>query len=85
VIRSVAIPRKGKTGPTRQWHERRPAFHTLVKCRTGGEGRISTLRHRYGWDRTRLDGIDGTRIWTGHGVLAYNLVKIAVLEAARTA
>jgi IS5 family transposase len=52
---------------------------------TGGEGRISTLTHRYGWDRTRLDGIDGTRIWTGHGVLAYNLVKIAVLEAARTA
>ena len=25
----------------------------------------------------RLDGLDGARIWTGHGVLAHNQVKIA--------
>jgi hypothetical protein len=30
-------------------------------------------------DRTRIDGIEGTRIWTGHGVLAHNLVKISAL------
>ena len=34
---------------------------------------------RYGWDRTRLDHLEGARIWTGHGVLAHNLVKIAAL------
>jgi transposase, IS5 family len=31
--------------------------------------------------RTRLDDLDGARIWTGHGVLAHNLVKISALPA----
>ena len=31
------------------------------------------------WNPT---GIDGARIWTGHGVLIHNLVKIAALAAA---
>jgi hypothetical protein len=31
-----------------------------------------------------MDGIDGARIWCGHGVLAHNLVKIGgLLEANR--
>jgi hypothetical protein len=55
-----------------------------VKWRTGGEGRISSLKHGYGWDRTRLDGTEGARIWTGHGVLAHNLVKIGALAANPT-
>jgi hypothetical protein len=52
-----------------------------VKWRTGCEGRISTLKRGYGWDRTRIDGTEGARIWTGHGVLAHNLVKISALTA----
>jgi transposase, IS5 family len=35
----------------------------------------------YGWDRSRLDGTEGARIWTGHGILAHNLVKIADLTS----
>jgi IS5 family transposase len=50
-----------------------------VKWRTGSEGRISCLKRQYGWDRTRLDTTHGARIWTGHGILAHNLVKIAAL------
>lgn len=57
----------------------RPAFRKTVKWRTGCEGRISTLKRGYGWDRTRLDGIEGARIWTGQGILAHNLVKIGAL------
>ncbi|MEV4316758.1 ISNCY family transposase [Actinocrispum sp. NPDC049592] len=83
-VKTVAIPRKGKTAPARQHHERRPSFRKLVKWRTGCEGRISHLKHRYGWDRTRLDGRDRTTIWCGHGILAHNLVKITALAAART-
>jgi IS5 family transposase len=30
-----------------------------VKWRSGSEGRISTLKRAYGWDRTRIDGTDG--------------------------
>jgi len=43
---------------------------------------MSTIKRGYGWDRTRIDGTEGARIWTGHGVLAHNLVKIAAAPAA---
>ena len=79
-MRTVAIPRKGRPGKARQAHEHRRAFRRAVKWRTGSEARISTLKRQYGWDRTRLDGLDGARIWTGHGVLAHNLAKIAALR-----
>ena len=80
-VRTVVIPRKGRPGKARQAHEHRRAFRRTVKWRTGSEARISTLKRQYGWDRTRLDDLDGARIWTGHGVLAHNLVKIAALAA----
>ena len=80
-VRHVVIPRKGKPGKARQATEHRRAFRRAVKWRTGSEGRISTLKRGYGWDRTRLDGTDGARTWAGYGVLAHNLVKISVLAA----
>jgi IS5 family transposase len=78
-VRTVVIPRKGRPGKARQATEHRPAFRKTVKWRTGSEGRISSLKRGYGWDRTRLDGLDGARIWTGQAVLAHNLVKIGAL------
>lgn len=72
-------PRKGRPGKARQAEEHRRAFRRTIKWRTGSEGRISTLKRGYGWDRTRIDGTEGARIWTGHGVLAHNLVKISTL------
>ena len=66
-------------GSIRQALEHRRAFRRTVKWRTGREARISTLKPQYGWDRTHLDDIDGAGIWTGHGVLAHNLVKISAL------
>src|SRR6478752_3540883 len=76
-VRTVVIPRKGKPGKARQAEEHRRTFRRTVKWRTGIEGRISTLKRGYGWDRTRIDGTDGAKIWTGHGVLAHNLIKIS--------
>jgi IS5 family transposase len=84
-VRTVAIPRKGKPGPTRQRHEHRPAFRKLVKWRTGSEGRISHLKHRYQWDRSRVDGRERTATWCGYGVFTHNLVKITALAAAQAA
>jgi IS5 family transposase len=80
-VRHVAIPRKGGPGKARQAAERRPAFRRAVKWRTGCEGRISTLKRQYGWDRTRLDGTEGARTWAGYGILAHNLVKISALAS----
>jgi IS5 family transposase len=78
-VQTVVIPRKGRPGKARQLAEHRPAFRKIVKWRTGSEGRISSLKRGYGWDRTRLDGLDGARVWTGQAVLAHNLVRIAAL------
>src|ERR671910_19743 len=80
-VPTVVIPRKGKPGKARQAREHRPAFRRTVKWRTGSEARISTLKRQYGWDRTRLDDLEGARIWTGQGILAHNLVKIGALAA----
>jgi transposase, IS5 family len=82
-VRTVAIPRQATTSPARKTIEHSRGFHRLVKWRTGSEGRISHLKHRYGWDRTLMDGIDGARIWCGHGVFAHNLVKVSGLVAAK--
>jgi IS5 family transposase len=78
-IRDVVIPRKGRPGQARQAVEHRRAFRRHVKWRTGSEGRISTLKRGYGWDRSRIDTTEGARIWVGHGVLTHNLVKISAL------
>jgi IS5 family transposase len=79
-VKTVVIPRKGRPNQARQALEHRRSFRRVVKWRTGCEGRISTLKRGFGWDRTRLDGVDGARTWAGYGVLAHNLVKIAALS-----
>jgi hypothetical protein len=79
----VVIPRKGKPSKARRDHEHRRGFRRLVKWRTGSEGRISYLKRRYGFDRTRLDGLPGAQTWCGLGVLAHNTVKIATLVQTR--
>jgi IS5 family transposase len=80
-VRTVVIPRKGKPGAARRAVEHRPAFRRTVKWRTGCEGRISTLKRGYGWDRTRIDTLEGAKTWTGQGIFTHNLVKIAALTA----
>jgi len=42
---------------------------------------VASLKRGYGWDRTRLDGTEGARIWTGQGVFAHNLVKIGAVTS----
>ena len=62
-MRTVVIPHKGKPGTARRTAKHRPAFRRTIKWRTGCEGRISTLKHGSGWDRARIDTIEGTRLW----------------------
>ena len=80
-VRDVVIPRKGRPTKARQAEEHRRAFRRHVKWRTGCEGRISTLKRGYGWDRSRIDTTEGARIWVGHGVLTHNLIKISALAS----
>ncbi|MGH3267500.1 MAG: transposase [Trebonia sp.] len=78
-VQTVAIPRQAATSPSRKTIEHGRGFRRPVKWRTGCEGRISYLKHGYGWDRTRLDGRNGAAIWCGHEVFTHNLVKISAL------
>jgi IS5 family transposase len=78
-VRTIAIPRQGKISAARKATEHSRRFRKLVKWRTGSEGRISYLKHTYGWDRTHLDTRQGAAIWCGQGVFAHNLVKIGAL------
>ena len=78
-ISNVVIPRKGRPSKARQAVERQRTFRRHVKWRTGCEGRISHLKRNYGWDKTMIDTTEGARTWTGHGVFAHNLTKIATL------
>jgi IS5 family transposase len=78
-VRTIALPTKGKPTAVRRVYEKRRSFRTLVKWRTGSEGRISCLKRDFGWNRTRIDGLQGARTWCGHGVFNHNLVKIAAL------
>jgi IS5 family transposase len=80
-VRTVVIPRKGRPGAARQHVEKRRAFRQTIKWRTGCEGRISTLKRGYGWDRTRIDSLEGAKTWTGQGVFTHNLTRIAALTA----
>ena len=78
-VETVAIPRKGPPGQSRRRIEHSTPFRELVKWRTGSEGRIATLKRQYGWDRARLNGIQGAHTWCGWGILAHNSIKIARL------
>lgn len=76
-IRDKVIPRVGRADPieaTRSWRRR-------YRWRAGAEGRISHLKRRFGWNRTRLKGHTGARIWSGYGVLASNIGRMAALVA----
>jgi len=82
-VKRIAIPRKGHPGKARCAVESARGFRTLVKWRTGSEGRVSHLKHSFGFDRTVLDGIVGANTWCGWGLLAHNSVKISALAEER--
>ena len=75
----MSFPARARPGKARQEAEHRRAFRRTVKWRTGCEGRISSLKRGYGWDRARLDTLQGARIWTGQGIFTHNLIKIGLL------
>ena len=78
-ITQVCIPRKGRPGVARRATEHNRSFQRMTRWRTGAEGRINCIKRDYGCRRTHMDTLTGARTWTGHGILAHNLTKIAGL------
>lgn len=56
-VTKVVIPRKGRPGRARREIEHSRGFRRLIKWRTCSEGRITHLKHLFGWDRSLLDGL----------------------------
>jgi IS5 family transposase len=81
-VTNVVIPRRGRPNAERARLQRSARFTKLVKWRTGCEGRVATLKRNWGWNRTLMDGLAGTSIWCGWGVLAHNTTKIVALASA---
>jgi IS5 family transposase len=80
-VEYIAILRKGKTSNARRTIETADDFVELVKWRTGAEGRIAALKRQHGWNRARIRGLEGARIWCGWGVLSHNATKLAALNS----
>jgi len=74
-IADKVIPRVGRADPV----EATQAWRRRYRWRAGAEGRISHLKRRFGWNRTRLKGHTGARIWSGYGILATNIGRMAAL------
>lgn len=85
-VKRVSIPvRGGKLSELRRKLQRSRWFRGLQRWRAGGEGRIGTLKTRFGLDRCMYKGNRGMHRWVGGCVLANNLVVMArqLLKASR--
>jgi IS5 family transposase len=78
-VKHISLPRKGKINTERKQMQSQPWFRRLQRWRAGGEAIISLLKRKYGLNRCRFRGVNGTETWVGFGVLAYNLKRIAAL------
>jgi len=77
-IEDKVIPRLGRPAPVqalRSWRRR-------YRFRAGSEGRISHLKRRHGWRRTRLKNQAGARIWAGYDIFAHNIDRLVLLQLA---
>jgi len=78
-IKHVSIPVKGNKDGPRQRTERSAWFKRLQGWRAGGEGKISLLKRKYGFRKTKVRGDVPTEIALGWGIIAHNLVMLARL------
>jgi IS5 family transposase len=81
-VKQVSIPFRGKISQARRRLQRHRWFRRLQHWRANGEGRIGTLKNKYGLDRCRYEGDAGMQRWVGGCVFANNLVSFARAKKA---
>jgi transposase, IS5 family len=82
-VTHCSLPKTGPKTVAEQTNERSHWFRRLQRFRAGGEGRISLLKRKYGWRRSRLRGLEGVTTWVGWGAIAHNLAKYGQMQAAQ--
>ncbi|MEW2404319.1 ISNCY family transposase [Streptomyces sp. NPDC046862] len=79
-VQRIGLQRAGKPGKARREYEHSRPFRRMRNWRVGVEARISHLKRTFGLRRTRLRRLAGAQTWTGLGIFAYNLQRMAVVS-----
>jgi IS5 family transposase len=82
-VEHCSLPKTGPKTAAERDKERSPWFRRLQRFRAGGEGRISLLKRKYGWRRSRVRGLEGVKTWVGWGAITHNLAKYGQMQAVR--
>ena len=72
-IEKVGIPKVGRLSAAEKTHQHKKWFRELQRFRCGIEASISMLKRKFGLGRVLARGSQGTAIWTGLAIFAYNL------------
>jgi IS5 family transposase len=75
-VKYVSIPNRTTRSEQRRKLQKKPWFKNGQRWRTGGDGRISTIKRRHGLARCRYHGMEGMHRWVGLGVIAGNLINL---------
>jgi hypothetical protein len=84
-VTRVVILRKGRSSQARRQIEHSRGFRRQIKWRTCSEGRISHLQHRFGWDRSLLDGLPAQPPGAASGYSPTTPTKISQAVETRAA
>ena len=77
-VKRVALPQPGAQSAQRKRYESQRWFRMALRFRAGIEGRLSHLKRARQLDRCRNRSENGDERWVGWGVIANNLVVIAM-------
>ena len=72
-IEKVGIPKVGRLSAAEKTHQHKKWFRELQRFRCRIEASISMLKRKFGLGRVLARGSQGTAIWTGLAIFAYNL------------
>ena len=79
-VERIGLRRAGKPGKARCEYKRSRSFRRMRNWRVGIDARISHLKRTFGLRRTRLRRPEGAQTWTGLGIFAYNLQRMAAIS-----
>ncbi len=82
-VEKVALPSRGRLSGARAKIQKQRWFQRALRWRAGIEGRIATLKHRFGLVRARYKSDRGFKRYVGWSIITHNLVSIARARAQR--
>jgi transposase, IS5 family len=83
-VKRTVLPGRGRLSKSRAARQKERWFRRGQGWRAGIEGRISTLKHRFGMERAYYKGEAGFERYVGSCVIAQNLAAIARNQTVKT-